>query len=376
MNKILVAIALLAISGVADAQQVRMVGDLPRREGRPLQALAGLETEYGLVRTSEGVRLRTILTRPAGTPDALPAILLAQWVSCGSLDFAANASNLLRDIAEQSGMVLIRLERSGTGDSEGAPCSALDYDTEVRHYREAFDQFARHPWVDPQRIIIFGSSLGATTAPLIAQGRNVAGIVVQGGGALTYLERMIHFDRIFLERSGKYSPTAIHEEMARRIRFHTEYLLGRRTPAEVERANSDLAGTWQTIRGGAEAPPHYGRPHAWHWQAAAHDFLEAWTKVQAPVLVVYGEYDQFETRHGHALIAETVNRLRPGSATFVEIPRADHEIEVYATPEDAYAYRNGGPRSPLFLTTLLDWARRITAKPSPSPMMRSDRRSR
>src|SRR5690349_22103231 len=61
---------------------------------------------------------------------------------------------------------------SGTGDSEGPGCDRLDYDTEVRHYREAFDQLARHPWIDPGRIVIFGSSLGSITAPFIAEGKD------------------------------------------------------------------------------------------------------------------------------------------------------------------------------------------------------------
>jgi pimeloyl-ACP methyl ester carboxylesterase len=314
------------------------------------------------VRTSEGTRQRTILTRPAGTQRRLPAIFLAQWVSCGSLDFAADRPGLLQDIARQSQMVLIRIERSGTGDSEGRPCSELDYDTEVRHYREAFDQLAAHAWIDRNRIVIYGNSLGSTTAPLIAQGRKVAGIVVQGGGAVTYLERMTNFDRLFLERSGRYTPAQIHEEMIRRIPFHVEYLLGRKTPERIERERPELRGVWASIRGGAEAPPHYGRPYAWHWQAAAKDFLEAWTKVDAPVLVLYGEYDQFEPRHGHKLIADTLNKLRPGSATFVEVPKADHELEFYASAEDAYAYRNPRVDRQVFLRPMLAWARRVTAR--------------
>jgi pimeloyl-ACP methyl ester carboxylesterase len=354
-------VILLAAAAAAQAQTARLVGDLPRKDDRALQALPGLETEYGSVRTSEGFRLRTILTRPAGSARPLPAILLAQWVSCGSIDASADRPSLLRDIAEQSGMVFVRIERAGTGDSEGPPCSGLDYDTEVRHYREALDKLARHPWVDPGRIVIFGNSLGATTAPLIAEGRKVAGIVVQGGGAVTYVERMIGFDRLYLERSGRYRPEQIHEEMVRRIAFHVEYLLGRKTPERIARERPDLAGVWATIRGAAEAPPHYGRPYAWHWQAASTDFLEAWTKVQAPVLVLYGEYDQFERRHGHQLIADTINRLRPGSATFLEIPQADHELELYASAEDAYAYRDPEVRRELWLQPMIDWVRRVTA---------------
>jgi pimeloyl-ACP methyl ester carboxylesterase len=173
---------------------------------------------------------------------------------------------------------------------------------------------------------------------------------------------MIAFDRLYLERSGKFAPTQIHEEMSRRIPFHVEYLLGRKTPEQVERERPDLAGVWKSVRGGAEAPQHYRRPYAWHWQAASKDFLEAWTKVEAPVLVIYGEYDQFETRRGHELIAESVNKLRPGTATFVEVPRADHEIELYASAEDAYAYRNPTVRPELLLQPLLEWARKVTRR--------------
>lgn len=356
-------VLLLFAATIAEAQSVRLVGDLPRKDNKPLVGLAGLETEYGSVRTSEGVRLRTILSRPTGTRQRLPAIFLAQWVSCGSLDFAADRQGLLRDIAQQSGMVLIRIDRSGTGDSEGPGCDKLDYDTEVRHYREAFDRVARHPWIDPARIVIFGSSLGSTTAPLIAEGKKVAGIAVQGGGAVTYLERMINFDRLYLERSGRYRPEQIHGEMLKRIPFHVEYLVRGKTPEQIARESPELAGVWASIRGGAEAPPHYGRPYAWHQQAAKKDFLAAWAKVEAPVLVFHGEYDQFEPRHGHELIVETVNKLHPGTATFIEVPKADHELELYASPEDAYAYRNPEVRRlELLVRPLIEWARKVTAR--------------
>src|SRR5688572_13230141 len=232
MLRVLVACALVTASSAALAQ-ARLVGDLPRKDDKPLVSLPGLDTEYGVVRTSDGVRLRTILTRPKGTRELLPAVFLTQWVSCGSLDFSGTRQSPLTMIAETPGIILIRVERAGIGDSEGPACSALDYDTEVRHYREAFDQIARHTWVDPDRIVIYGNSLGSTTAPLIAQGKKVAGVAVQGGGAVTYLERMINFDRIYLERSGKYTPAQIHEEMNRRIPFHVEYLVNGKTPEQI-----------------------------------------------------------------------------------------------------------------------------------------------
>ncbi|HEU0099717.1 MAG TPA: alpha/beta hydrolase [Allosphingosinicella sp.] len=365
MRATLFFLTLLAASPL-EAQAVRMAGDLPRKDARPLQALAGVETEYGSVRTSEGHRLRTILTRPAGAARPLPALFLAQWVSCGSLDVPADKPGLLQDIARQSGMVFIRVERAGTGDSEGPLCRDLDFETEVRHYREALDQLSRHPWIDSARLVIFGSSLGSVTAPLIAEGRRVAGVVVQGGGAVTYLERMINFDRLYLERSGKYRPEQFHDEMLRRIRFHTAYLLDRKVPAQVALEQPDLATVWAGVRGGAEAPPHYGRPYAWHWQAAATNFAAAWARLEAPVLVFHGEYDQFEPRHGHELIALTVSRLRPGTATFIEIPKADHELEFYASADEAYRYENPTVRRDIFLKRMFEWIRGVALKGAPA----------
>ncbi len=359
MVRVLVACALMMMPAAGLAKS-RMVGDLPRKDGKPLEALPGVETEYGMVRTSEGVRLRTIITRPQGARGKLPMIFHTQAVSCGSLEpLPTDRPSLFAGLAQRSGMVLVRVERAGTGDSEGPACSALDYDTEVRHYREAFDQVARHPWVDPNRIVIYGSSLGSTTAPLVAQGKKVAGVAVQGAGAATYLERMIGFDRLYFERSGKFPAGEIHDRMVRSVRFNQHYLLGRKTPSQVVAEDPSLAGVWESMRGTAEAPPHYGRPYAWHWQAAQKNFLAAWARVEAPVLVGYAEYDQFEPRSSHKVIVDTVNQLRPGSARLVDLPGLDHSLWRY--PDEFAAYREqDGQRAPdAWLTPLLAWLKEV-----------------
>src|SRR5688500_13078950 len=91
----------IVMSGAAAQAQARLVGDLPRKDAKALVELPGLETEYGQIRTTEGFRLRSILTRPTGTTSRLPAILLTQWVSCGSLDFAGDRQSQLRQIADR-----------------------------------------------------------------------------------------------------------------------------------------------------------------------------------------------------------------------------------------------------------------------------------
>ena len=149
--------------------------------------------------------------------------------------------------------------------------------------------------------------------------------------------------------------------MARRVAFQHAYLIGRKTPAQVAAAHPELKGVWDGLLGTA-ADNHYGRPFAWHWQIAGKDLIGPWTRVEAPVMVVYGEYDQYETRRGHRIIVDTVNRLRPGTATWLEIPKADHDLEVY--PDAISAYRGeGGRRShELFVGPVVEWLKRVTAR--------------
>jgi pimeloyl-ACP methyl ester carboxylesterase len=324
--------------GIRRGQDERAISFTP--PPRPFESVPGLDSFYGVVTTTDGTRLRTIVTRPTGASGGpLPVIYFTQWVSCGSLEFSRGglALEILKTLAQRSGGALIRVERAGTGDSEGPACHEFDYDTEVAHYREALEAtFAQYDWLDRNRLVIYGSSLGATVAPLVAQGSKPAGVMVQGGGAVTYLERMINFDRQQLERTGV--PAAeIHARMSRQIPFHVEYLLRGRDPDEIAKDSADMAAARTAIRGLGDGE-HYGRPYAWHRQAARRNFLEAWTAIDAPVLVLFGEFDQFEGRHGHELIARAVNRAHPGRATFIEIPHMDHEGDVYDTAEDAYVW--------------------------------------
>jgi pimeloyl-ACP methyl ester carboxylesterase len=152
--------------------------------------------------------------------------------------------------------------------------------------------------------------------------------------------------------------------MLKRIPFQYEYLVRGRRPQQVEAEHPELKGVAATIRG-LEADNQYGRPFAWHQQAAKHDFLTAWTEVDAPVLVLYGEYDQFEMREGHQLIADTVNRLHPGTATFVEIPHASHDLVWYPDAVSAYREQNGRMDTGLFLNPVLAWLKKVLGPTAP-----------
>ena len=335
---------------------------LARADDRPLEQIPGVVTAYGSAQTSDGVRLRTLIAVPEGTTAPLNPLLFTQWVSCGSIEYrtGSGAREILATLARESGLALVRVDRAGAGDSEGPTCDELDYDTEVQHYIDAFDQVLKSGLVDPSAVYLYGSSLGATTAPLVAdalqsRGYDIAGIAVQGGGALTHFERMLTFDRLYLERRpDAVAPEAVHDEMRARARFHVEYLINGRDPDDVAADGPEMAAVRADVRGLGEAD-QYGRPFAWHQQAARRNFLAAWARVEAPVLVIFNTFDQFETRAGHALIVDAVNRLRPGTATLVEQPGVGHSNRRFDSLETAYAGEGGEPVWDETAATLADW---------------------
>ena len=320
---------------------------LPIRTDSPEQ-IPGVTTYYRSVAVGDDTRLRVLVTRPDGVEAPLNPLFLTQWVSCGPLHYRprSSTSKSLALLAQHSGLSLVRVERSGSGDSSGPPCSELDYDTEIAHYQQAFGQVLESGDVDASRIYFFGSSLGSTTAPLLArylqdQGYTLGGVAVQGGGAYSYLERMLAFEQNYLDR--RPSQTRLEDrtvQYQQRVRFLVEYLVNQRHPDDIAGDSTAMALIRDDILG-MDDESHYGRPYRWHQQAAQYNFAAAWSALEAPVLVIYNEYDQYEAPYGATLLADTVNRGGRGSAEFKLQQGLGHSSGAYADALAAYAGEGG-----------------------------------
>jgi pimeloyl-ACP methyl ester carboxylesterase len=188
----------------------------------------------------------------------------------------------------------------------------------------------------------------------------VAGVIVWGGGAATWFERMLRFERNALEL-GEGDPATLSPEITARANFFARYLLRGESPTEISRSDPALAAVWNRIVG-TSGETHYGRPPAFHQQAQRQDWPRAWTQVNAPVLVLYGEYDWYESRDAASLIADIVNRKRPGSATFTVIPKLDHHLSQYANRQDARAERGGMPAAAPVVESILTWLERLPVR--------------
>jgi pimeloyl-ACP methyl ester carboxylesterase len=301
----------------------------------PNEQLKGVNTTYDSVLTDLGFRLRMIVTRPQNATGKLPVVFLVGWLSCDSVEYPFGPGGdgfgqVLHDIATQSGYALVRVDKPGVGDSEGPGCVEADFDTELAGYRAAFGALKRYDFVDPDRIFILGLSNGAGFAPLVPRDEKVRGYIVAGGWAKTWYEHMLELERRRLKLSGK-KPGEVTEMMKGYEEFYTDYLIQKKTPREVLKAKPHLAPLWY------EEPEHqYGRPASFYHQLQELNLAAAWATVEAPVLVMHGEYDWIMSQDDHEMIAGIVNSKQPGRATFVKLPKTSHLLVIYENMEKAF----------------------------------------
>jgi pimeloyl-ACP methyl ester carboxylesterase len=305
-------------------------------QGRETQHYRNVEVTLATVSDARGERLRTLVTVPrakgARPGDKVPAVFVVGWLSCDSVELKAGArdgvSRLLLQVIEESGALVMRVDKPGVGESEGN-CRETDFDTELSGYRAGFAALRAHPRVDTSRIVMLGISNGGGFSPLVADGTRVAGFVSVGGWSKTWFEHMIELERRRLALEGR-APGTVTAELKRLAQFHAAYLLERRTPAQVIAAHPELKPVWY------DEPEHqYGRPAAFYHQLQALDLAAAWSKVDARALIVWGEYDWIMSRDDQTMIVDLVNARRPGAARLLTVPAMDHSFSTHPNAKAA-----------------------------------------
>jgi len=330
----LVAVALLlAMQGA-----LAVDADLPRRANALPERYENVTFELGSVRDARGESLRTLTTVPR-LEGKLPAVFLAGWLSCDSVEIPAaggdGVARLLRQLVTDTGAIVVRMDKPGVGDSEGN-CTDTDFDTELSGYRAAFRALLAHPRTDPTRIVLLGISNGGGFSPLIAEDFPVAGFISIGGWSKTWFEHMIELERRRLALEGR-SRAALGSAVKSLSELYAGYLLERRTPAEVIRLKPSLKSVWY------DEPAHqYGRPAAYYHQLQALDLGAAWSKVSVPALIVWGEYDWIMSREDQTMIVDSINANAPGKARLLTVPRMDHSFSTHTTAKAAFDRMGAG----------------------------------
>ncbi|MBV8368319.1 MAG: alpha/beta fold hydrolase [Candidatus Eremiobacteraeota bacterium] len=303
-------VALRIVRG-KDAMNVRVVlAEAPKEHD------SAVDTAYDAVDVDHSLR-RTLVTTPHGVAGKHPAVLIVGGIGCYSVDVASNPEDaylrLAHDLSKR-GFVTMRLEKSGVGDSQGPPCSTVDYVTEAASYTVAFDALLADPHVDPAHVYVFGHSIGSVIAPRLALQKPVAGIVVAEGVGRDWFEYELINSRRQEELSGG-TPAEVDADMLLKENCMHRLLVEKQDRDALLRATPECKDYVQ-----------YPAPPAYFQQIVAFNMAEPWSKLSIPVLAVYGSADFVTDEADHKRIVDVVNGAHPGRAKLTVIDGMDHYL--------------------------------------------------
>jgi acetyl esterase/lipase len=288
----------------------------------PIEHLANASITLDSARSSVGDRVRVIVSRPDGARTRTPAIFFVGWLSCDSVEYPYGETDgfgaILRRIAEQSGYATVRVDKPGVGDSEGPPCSQVDFERELAAYRAGFASLTHYAFIDPSRVAVIGLSNGGGFAPMVANGAGVRGYVAAGSWGRSWYEHMIEHERIALMQ-GDARPADVDRLVKSLVDFYRLFLIENQTPGAIVRAHPEWRALW------ADGPDgQYGRPAAFYQQLERLNVGTIWQGAAAPVLALRGGADTVMSRADSEAIVDLVDKVRPGTATYREIEGANH----------------------------------------------------
>lgn len=306
--------------GTASTKKGKMVG-------RPRETSEFADVKYDAVDMELG-RLRTITYTPKGKTGKLPAVFYIQGFPCDSQEMAnpVDPRKLAFEDWVKAGYVVFRVERPNLGDSRTAKdCRDITFDEEIAVNKAGYKKLLSYDFIDTDNVFFFGHSMGAFTAPIIAEMKQPKGIITYGSGVRSWFEYFIDLARIQATYAGG-SHFAAEEETRNAIPFFYEWMELGKSPEEL-RKNPKFKEIMDSPESNWKWDGNYflGRSgQYWHTMNKSHTGA-AWAKVTGKVYSMHGEFDvQALNSRDAELIAKMVNEAHPGNAEFKLVPNTEH----------------------------------------------------
>ena len=305
---------------------------------KPYETSGNTEVIYDQAAYKQGL-LRVIISKPKSTQAQMPALLFVPGYTCSSIDNLPDYHPYKRiiDAYTNAGFVVLRIEKSGLGDSYNTPpCSSCDLLDEIENFQVGLNKLKSLPFVDTNKVFIYGHSMGGIIAPALSAKNNVAGVAVYGTTAKSWFEYQIEM-------------------------YRTQTLLGGVDPLEYEEfvrsmydicyrffiKNEDLKIIAKDSLNKKILEEHWTydsdknmifERNAEYWrQIQSYPHLENWKNTRAKVLVQFGESDfQAFSLADHKQIEWTVNHYRPGSAKLITYPLTEHNFAKSGSMQEAF----------------------------------------
>lgn len=135
--------------------------------------------------------------------------------------------------------------------------------------------------------------------------------------------------------------------------------LENKTPEEVKKSHPSLAKAADAYFPGGL---FNGKSLDFWRQLAATNFAAYWAKLDSHVLAAKGEADFVVYEADHKLIADIMNRKKPGTGKFVIAPGSDHLLHDFPTEKASMQNFQRGKFNPKFGKMMMEWIREVMAK--------------
>lgn len=330
----------LAIRRGEDSVDVQLVPDEALREG-DLEA----KVEYSAFPATRG-RLRSIWSFPAkGISAPRPTVLIIRGVGASAADAPGN--NPFRDLAFQlarAGVVVVRYDPQGVGDSEGLPNQTVDFDTEVADAKAALAHLREDPRVDPERIVLLGQGTGGGVAAVVASTEKVAGLAVIGMIARPLMEYLLESRRQQMLLAA-VPPDEIDDVIREHINVYAGLLSDTHGPKADPYGIVAADGTLM------------GKTSDYWRQYDKINFAKLFSTLRVPVLNGIGEFDFVSTLSDHRAIAEALKANGQEGQALVIFDRADHDLRSFESREAAFTAFGSmdAPVNDRALATIVEW---------------------
>jgi hypothetical protein len=194
-------------------------------------------------------------------------------------------------------------------------------------FAAGYEDLLRKNAVDRNRVFIFGHSMGGIEAPLLAAREQIQplGIAVYGTAFQSWYEYIIAMNRFQFPRNGQ-PYREFEADMREYLALFYAHYVEMKPIEEIVKNERWEALLKRDFELTAEGDILWRRAAFWQ-ELAKHNATEAWSRVNAHVLSIYGSAD-FEVFNPFSMeeITRIVNAYHPGKAKFVQLDGADHSM--------------------------------------------------
>ena len=325
----------------------------------PQESYPNLDVHYSSVTNDYGIRQRTLITRPKDTPGKLPGIFVVQGLSCASIENTpGRQSHFVRtlvNLAEQSEMVMLRVEKPGMGDSEGH-CSQTDFSVELNGYETALQQLLALPYVDTTRVVVYGSSMGSAIAPYLVNKYQLNGVAANGTFYRSWFEHMLEIERRIKRMQGLSEATINQQMIDAYIPLYYGMLIEKQSYAELI-AKNPLLETYNYH----QDEHMYGRPMRYYHQLQDFNVAGEWEKLKVPVRIRWGTLDWIMSEADNDMIVETLTRQGHNDVVLEKYPNLDHWYSIHQSAKDSFEGKAGQWQEGIS-DLIVDWVKALNKK--------------